>query len=233
MAKLIVNFGGEVKGHYFIDQDRFTLGRQEDNDVVLDDASVSKYHAVITTIGNDQVLEDASSTNGLQVNGIKLPKHILQNNDVIGIGDFQLKYSNHRASSNMDFDKTMVLESTPWQVNEQSESSVSPVTSLSETALSSARLLIKEKLPLGGVQCVQGGCMGEKILINRPLKTFGQPGLQLIVITRRPQGYYLTHVEGKKPAKLNKKIIGDKPILLQENDLIEVIDQKLVFFITP
>ena len=133
----------------------------------------------------------------------------------------------------MDFDKTMVLESTPWQVNKPSESSVSPITSLSDTALSSARLLIKESLPLGGVNCVQGGCIGEKILINRPLKTFGQPGLQLIVITRRPQGYYLTHVEGKKPAKLNKKFIGVKPILLQENDLIEVIDQKLVFFITP
>ena len=226
MAKLVVSSEGEVQGHYFLDKDRFTIGRKSDNDIFLDDPSVSKFHAAIITIGNDQVLEDTNSTNGVQVNGDKVTKHILQNNDLIEIGDYQLKYINQRATSNMDFDKTMMLESASWQTNELSESEAKPQLA---TAVSSARS-VKASFPLGGVKAVKGENVGQEILVSRPLKTFGKPGVHLAVITRRPHGYYVTHVEGKKPTKLNGKSIGTQPQPLRENDLIEVADQKLIFF---
>ena len=229
MAKLVVSFEGAVQGHYFLDKDRFTIGRKADNDIFLDDPSVSKFHAAIVTIGNDQVLEDSNSTNGVQVNGEKVTKHILQNNDVIEIGDFQLKYVNQRASSTMDFDKTMMLESAPWQVNELSEYTEPATKPQLATALSSARS-VKASFPLGGVKGMKGEYTGQEILISRPLKTFGQPGLQVAMITRRPHGYYVTHVEGKKLTKLNGKSIGTQPHPLRENDLIEVANQKLIFF---
>ncbi|ARU31226.1 hypothetical protein CAP31_05710 [Sulfuriferula sp. AH1] len=226
MAKLIVNFKGEVQGHYFLDKDRFVIGRNEDSDICLDDLSVSKLHAVIVTIGNDQVLEDTHSGNGVQVNGNKVAKHILQNNDVVEIGDFQLKYINQRATSNMDFDKTMMLESASLQLNELSEGARSVARSPLTTALASARS-VKANFPLGGVK---DRYAAKEVIVSRPLKTFGQPGVQVVMIARRPHGYYVTHVEGKKPARLNGKSIGTQPHLLQENDLIEVADQKLIFF---
>lgn len=229
MAKLVVSFEGAVQGHYFLDKDRFTIGRKADNDIFLDDPSVSKFHAAIITIGNDQVLEDSNSTNGVQVNGEKVTKHILQNNDVIEIGDFQLKYVNQRASSTMDFDKTMMLESAPWLVNEVSEYTEPATKPQLATALSSARS-VKASFPLGGVKGVKGEYNGQEILISRPLKTFGQPGLQVAMISRRPHGYYVTHVEGKKLTKLNGKSIGSQPHPLRENDLVEVANQKLIFF---
>lgn len=230
MAKLVVSFGGAIQGHYFLDQERFTIGRKAENDIFLDDPSVSKFHAAILTIGNDQVLEDTNSTNGVQVNGDKVTKHILQNNDVVEIGDFQLKYINQRASSNMDFDKTMMLETTPWQVADPSEDTEPAAKPQLATAISSARS-VKASFPLGGIKGVKGEYNGQEILISRPLKTFGRSGVSVAMITRRPHGYYVTHVEGKKVTKLNGKSIGTQPHPLRENDLIEVADQRLIFFL--
>ena len=229
MAKLVVSFEGAVQGHYFLDKDRFTIGRKADNDIFLDDPSVSKFHAAIITIGNDQVLEDTNSTNGIQVNGDLVTKHILQNNDLIEVGDFQLKYINQRATSNMDFDKTMMLESAPWQADELSAHAEPAAKPQLATAVSSARS-VKASFPLGGVKGVKGEYAGQEILVSRPLKTFGQPGVHVAMITRRPHGYYVTHVEGKKPTRLNGKPVGTQPHPLMENDLIEVADQKLIFF---
>ncbi|WP_124951651.1 FHA domain-containing protein [Sulfuriferula thiophila] len=226
MAKLVVSVNGEVQGHYFLDKDRFVLGRKEDNDIFLDDPNVSKFHAAIITIGNDQVLEDTNSGNGVQVNGSKVTKHILQNNDIVEIGEYQLKYINQRATSNMDFDKTMMLESAPWQVDELSEGAGPVAKPQLATALSSARA-VNANFPLGGVK---DRYAGKETLISRPLKTFGQPGQHLAMISRRPHGYYVTHVEGKQPTRLNGRSIGTQPHLLQENDLIEVADKKLIFF---
>lgn len=230
MAKLVVSFEGAVQGHYFLDKDRFAIGRKAGNDIFLDDPSVSKFHAAIITVGNDQVLEDTNSTNGIQVNGDKVTKHILQNNDVIEIGDFQLKYINQRATSNMDFDKTMMLESAPWQMDDLPENAEPLTKPQLATAVSSARS-VKASFPLGGVKGVKGENIGQEIVISRPLKTFGQPGTHVAMISRRPHGYYVTHVEGKKPTRLNGKSIGTQPQPLRENDLIEVADQKLIFFV--
>lgn len=227
MAKLVVSFRNEVTGHYFLDKDRFVIGRHEENDILLADPSVSKFHAVILTIGNDQVLEDTNSSNGVQVNGQKITKHILQNNDVVELGDFQLKYINQRAPSNMDFDKTMFLKAVPVPTN-QLDDAMPPVSEpAASTSLSAARS-VNVNFPLGGVREVN---TKHEILIQRPLKTFGHSGKQIAMISRRPHGYYVMHVAGKKPTRLNGKNIGAQPRLLKENDFIEVADQKLVFFI--
>jgi hypothetical protein len=91
------------------------------------------------------------------------------------------------------------------------------------TAVHSARSL-KTSFPLGGVKDMKEE---EEILISRPLKTFGQPGIQVVMISRRPHGYYVTHVEGKKHPEVNGKSIGTQARLLRENDLIEAGDVKL------
>ena len=64
------------------------------------------------TILNDSFLEDLGSTNGTLVNGKPIKKHILQNNDVIEIGKYKLKYVTEAPAarpSPADFEKTMVM----------------------------------------------------------------------------------------------------------------------------
>ena len=226
MAKIVVSQQGIVEGHYFLDQPRFTLGRLPDSDIYLNHPGVSNMHAVIVTVSNDHILEDLGSTNGTLVNGEKVTKYILQNNDLIELGSYQLKYVNQRATADMDFDKTMI---TKVAITDNDHLTPQPVLA---TAVSSARAL-KTSFPLGGVRHTRGELTGHEILIDAPLKTFGCPGSQLLMISRRRLGYYVTHVEGRRTPRINGKAIGTQPVLLHPRDRVEMADLELEFYLKP
>ena len=66
------------------------LGRGADNDVVLSDVSVSRYHAEIRRESDGWVLHDMKSTNGVEVNGVPVERALLQAGDGLRIGAFEL-----------------------------------------------------------------------------------------------------------------------------------------------
>ena len=94
MAKVILSFEGSVIREVQLDKERVTIGRKPHNDIQIDNLAVSGEHAVIVTILNDSFLEDLGSTNGTVVNGGQIKKHFLQNNDVIELGKYKLKFVN-------------------------------------------------------------------------------------------------------------------------------------------
>src|SRR5512146_1076234 len=116
MAKLILSMEGSVIREGPLDKERLTIGRKPHNDIQIENLAVSGEHACIVTILNDSFLEDLGSTNGTLVNGNSIKKHILQNNDVIEIGKYKLKYAAETPAGKTsveDFEKTMVLRSPP------------------------------------------------------------------------------------------------------------------------
>ena len=86
MAKLVVSSAGTVVLQRFVDAERLTIGRERHNDIVIDDPSVSREHAAIASVGNDHILEDLGSVNGTLVNGVAMPRRILQHGDVVAFG---------------------------------------------------------------------------------------------------------------------------------------------------
>src|SRR5437588_4155608 len=113
MAKLILSMDGLVLKEIPLAKERTTIGRKPHNDIQIDNLAVSGEHAVIVTILNDSFLEDLGSTNGTVVNGNPIKKHFLQNNDVIELGKYKLKFVGEAAPAaageKADFEKTMVL----------------------------------------------------------------------------------------------------------------------------
>src|SRR5690242_17561238 len=113
MAKLILSMDGLVLKEIPLTKERTTIGRKPHNDIQIDNLAVSGEHAVIVTILNDSFLEDLGSTNGTVVNGNPIKKHFLQNNDVIELGKYKLKFVGEAtpttSSEKADFEKTMVL----------------------------------------------------------------------------------------------------------------------------
>src|SRR5258705_1719765 len=113
MAKLILSMDGLVLKEIPLTKERTTIGRKPHNDIQIDNLAVSGEHAVIVTILNDSFLEDLGSTNGTVVNGNPIKKHFLQNNDVIELGKYKLKFVGEAAPAaardKADFEKTMVL----------------------------------------------------------------------------------------------------------------------------
>ncbi len=71
-----------------------TLGRADDNDVVLDDLNVSRHHARIECAsGGTSILTDLNSANGVVVNGHRVTGPVtLQSEDYILMGPFRLVF---------------------------------------------------------------------------------------------------------------------------------------------
>src|SRR5512140_2134942 len=115
MAKLILSMDGLVLKEIALNKERMTIGRKPHNDIQIDNLAISGEHAAIVTILNDSFLEDLDSTNGVMVNGAQVKKHFLQNNDVIEIGKYKMKYLNDQPTqaTSADFERTMVLRAPP------------------------------------------------------------------------------------------------------------------------
>ena len=80
------------KEYAFMDK-KTAIGRAENNDIVLDDGTVSKYHAKVTYWNRTLRLIDLNSTNGIKVNGNFIKNRILKDGDIVEIGLQRLKYS--------------------------------------------------------------------------------------------------------------------------------------------
>ncbi len=72
------------------------IGRDAGNAAAVDDRQVSRHHARITCSDGDFWIEDLNSTNGTRVNGVKVDKQKLADNDQIGVGDTILTFSLER-----------------------------------------------------------------------------------------------------------------------------------------
>ena len=83
--------------------------------------------------------------------------------------------------------------------------------------------------PQGRVRVLAGGRAGSTIELDRVVATFGRPGDQLAVITRRPHGYFITHVEGRRYPRVNGATLGKEARVLHHGDVIDVADEKLEF----
>ena len=72
---------------------KITIGRDSDNDVVVDNKLASRHHALIQKIKDAYFIKDEESTNGTFVNGVKIPagKYVkLNKDDKITIGNMTL-----------------------------------------------------------------------------------------------------------------------------------------------
>ena len=84
---------------------------------------------------------------------------------------------------------------------------------------------------LGAVQILNGANAGRELELSKPLTTLGKPGVQVAVITRRPQGYFITHVEGASFPVVNGKALDAQAHPLKDHDILEISGTKMEFFI--
>src|SRR5262245_61942079 len=300
MAKLILSLDGMVIREYPLSKERTTLGRKPHNDIVIDNLAISGEHAMIMTILNDSFLEDLGSTNGTLVNGQPIKKHFLQNNDVVELGKYKLKYvaeATATHASPAEFEKTMVLRAPAGAKPEpvKAEVAESTVKSFGDTVVNpetmqthgaglreAARQATAVASPApapsvaapaavatpapptvtaptlaaavatgtttttgataplfagphiqGTIQILSGPSAGKELPLSKPLTTLGKPGVQVAVIAKRPQGYFITHVEGAAFPVVNGKQLDAQAHALNDHDVIELAGVKMEFYLKP
>ncbi len=214
MARLILSMDGLVLKEIPLNKERVTIGRRPHNDIQIDNLAISGDHAVIVTILDTSFLEDLDSTNGTLVNGQPVKKHVLKANDVIDLNKYRLKYMTDSLPSNaFDAEKTGGFTSSATQAKAFSETQITvprppPADSLA--------------LPSVSIRLLNGPNSGKILDLHKTLTTLGKPGVQVAVIARRPEGVFVTHVEGGDFPTVNGVSISGDAYPLNDSDVVEI-----------
>jgi len=84
---------------------------------------------------------------------------------------------------------------------------------------------------VGTIQILSGPNAGRELPLSKPLTTLGKPGIQVAVIAKRPQGYFITYVEGASFPVVNGKALDAQAQKLQDHDIIDLAGVKMEFFL--
>jgi pSer/pThr/pTyr-binding forkhead associated (FHA) protein len=246
MSKLILSFEGTVLQTVAVGRDRITIGRKPENDIQVDNLAVSGLHAAVTMEGDDVVLEDLHSTNGTIVNGQLIQKHVLHNFDVIELGKHKLKYVVESAAAHAQAEKTMVMRrplmpqapapaaahapAAPPAPPAPRAAPPAPPPYTPAAAPAPAPAAAAEHQRDAALQILSGPAAGRLLELTKAATKVGRPGVEMSVIARRPNGYFITHLEGTGSPQLNGKAIGDHTEQLHDQDTLEIAGTKMSFF---
>ena len=225
MAKLVLSLDGVIVNQFFTDQAELRIGSASDNEIAIDAPHLAAHQARILCIGEDHILENLPDDDGSLINGRRSFRQILQHRDLIEFGDYQLRYLNTKVAAELNLDRTMLIAALPLDA----------ATSGSAVSHPSARAA-KQARPEGYLRVLAGHAAqqsGDIIQLKHVVTTVGTPGEQLAAFTSRPQGFFLTHVEGPRTPRLNQQDIGNEATALKEGDQIEAAGCQLSFHLGP
>ena len=210
MPQLIASVEGVEVKHVYLKNNRTTLGRRPYNDIVLDNMVVSGEHCVFELQGiADVYIEDLGSTNGTYINGHMIKsRQLLRNNDIITIGNFRVQF---------------LATSVHEQPGLQKETTSMPLDALGFPGTSGVML--------ASLKVLSGASAGLEMPVVKAVTTFGQPGVAVVSVSHRRDGYYVAHMDGKTRPTLNGKPMGPEAIPLAHNDVLNLAGTEMAFLL--
>ena len=214
-SKLILALDGEILREYEIDRDFISIGRKHENDIQLNDLTVSGRHALISRAGNSIYIEDLNSTNGTLVNGHYVSKSELQHSNVVQIGHHLFTFFNDDKETfeptmfiKAEFDETQIVL-PEWDMNEKA--------------------LNLRGQPLGALRKLNDPTNNSGIEMRKPFSTIGFEGKKLALINRGTRGYSIVGIKSTSGStdKVDAPLLNGSPIgpvskPLAENDIISI-----------
>ena len=97
-AMLIIHRGPNRGERFLLNSPETTIGRSGENDVLLDDVTVSRKHANIRRAGERFELIDLGSLNGTYVNNNSIARATLNSGDEIQFGKFHMLFVQNKSS---------------------------------------------------------------------------------------------------------------------------------------
>jgi predicted component of type VI protein secretion system len=234
MARLILMFNKQVIKEYPFLKDSITIGRSDDNAIVIDNLAVSSYHARIDKAGTDFILTDLQSTNGTFVNDNKVVSHKLAHGDNVVIGKHVLlfvatekgKPEGEEKDQKGNLNKTMMLDTAKQRELLAKQKGTAQVAKPAEK--------------IGVISFIDGSDLGE-IELSKKLTKLGKAdscevklsgllmGATAATISRRPSGYAITFTGGMTKLKVNGEVVKESREL-KDFDSIELGSYKFQFY---
>jgi hypothetical protein len=228
LGKIIISRDGVVEQEIPLSRERMTIGRRSRNDIVLSHPAVSGEHAVITTILDESFLEDLRSTNGTFVNGQRVGKHFLQHQDMIKIAKYRIEYladGVRPVPAPMGESAAIPVPPAPYP---GSAPALAPAPARAAALVPAAAPAAPAPV-LGRIEVLNGANAGKQLALTKPLTTLGRLGVQVIVISRAPDGYSAVQSEGDAITTLNGAALGKQPQRLKDGDVLDLSGTQMAF----
>jgi hypothetical protein len=208
MAKFTVYFKDKVIQSHIFESGVIHIGRDETNDLTIDNLTVAPIHAVVIVKEDSCIIKQLNNEFPLFINNEKSKETLLQNNDRISIGKHTVVYST-----------TESINLTP-----NTNSASKDVESLN------IKLDEKSKVPEANLQVMNGQHIGRVLPLKQPMTRFGHSGSGVGVIARRKDGYFISSLDGNSKIFVNQTSVGDNTINLNNNDIVVIDDVSMQFF---
>jgi len=214
VSKLTLMFKDRVLKIYPIKAGKMIIGSDPACPIHIDSLAVQPQHAFIETTGQVSVLNDMGATEeGTSINEQRISApHTLKDGDIIGLGKHMLAFT----FEEIPHREQVSLPDEPLQLD--TGNFVEPKTPPPDGKRN------------GWLQILNGSNLGKTMSLNRSMTNLGKPGVSTAVITRREDGYFLSHLEGKYPPLVGDAPIGNKSVKLQDGDTIRIGNIKMQFY---
>jgi len=230
IPEILVFLGEKPIGSYPL-AGELTIGRTAGNTILIENAGVSRRHAVIRIQGDRAVLEDLGSSNGTLVNGERVTTRELKNGDEIGIVKHRLIYKLPKlgeapkkvepeldaAQKTMYIDASLIAQASAPKPSPRGES-LTPVLR--------PRLILPDlrKIALGEGEEVTLGTSAD---CRIQLSGMFVGKLHARIVAEKEGQFKLIHVGGLAGTRVNGEKITEH--VLKHGDEIEIGKQKLLF----
>jgi pSer/pThr/pTyr-binding forkhead associated (FHA) protein len=237
MAKLVLKFRDATLQEIPVTKPTLTIGRVDKNDIKIENLAVSRQHARIVKDGDRYIMEDLNSLNGTFVNGKKVMKCILRNGDEIFVGKHTLLFIDEEEKPiemRKDIDISLAEKTVILDTKKQREPIPPPGDS-------QATIQEKPSELKGGISIISGGVGPKEIELTKRLTIGGKgdgadiklKGLFVgkigFIISKRPNGFFITHSGGRSMTKVNGvSVEGQRE--LRDGDIIDIGSTRMQFY---
>ncbi len=222
MPEIIVKLGDQLLQTQAFEGDLLRVGRSRENDVVLENLSISRHHVQIRYHEGQYVLFDMNSSNGTFLNGTRVTRRELMHGDLVSIGKYSLEWLDPLPEE-MTRLEAPVLDEGPGAFRARSE----------------------ENRAEAWVKVETGRLKGREFRITRFETTLGKAATCDIVLTddwllskkqasilrRGNDEFTIEDLGGLRKVKVNGRSI-DEPVTIRTGDKVEIGGTKLTFYST-
>lgn len=213
MPEIVLKLGDTVLQTVVFDKDIMSIGRSRDNDVVVENLSVSRNHARIRRQGGKYILTDLNSANGTYVNGVRVSKTEIVDDDVISIGKHKMQFVNKVMS-----DEEIIVD-----------------------AFGADRTMLVDRAPTAQLCITEGKLKGKEFTITKFETSVGKASNNDVVIgddwflskkqaviVRKASDYEIQDLGGFRKTKVNGTALTE-PRVLKSGDIIEFGSTRCMF----
>ena len=186
-----------------ITEDEMVIGSADDCAIYIDSLAIQPYHALLLKEGKQVSVRCLHADYPMRINDQEIKEARLKDGDRINIGKHVFQFESDIIQNNSQQDDTTV-------------------NNIFQT---------EKKTHEAWLQILSGANLGKTINLHRQLTHIGKAGVQLEVIAKRNDGYFLSHLEGKELPAVNGQKIGDSSLKLEDGDTISIGKIKLQFTI--